>query len=223
MISVQMNFDSLKKKLDNFVAYSNGFVEGAVAAKPQMLDAMGEQVSIIISNYIDSIASANPNALHHVYEWGQTGTSSARLFDVDYVVTGGGLSLNATFSQSRSMQNGSSTPFYNKAYIMENGLPVRVEPKNSSVLAFNDNGEQVFTKKPVTILKPGGEAVAGSFEKTFNDMVSIYLSQAIFDVTDVGVSINNIKIFKDNISRGTSGGRSVGIATGKKWITGGIA
>lgn len=213
--------DSFMKKMNNFIAYSNGFVEGAVMAKPRMLDNLGEQVKEVIASYIDSIASANPSSLHHVYEWNQVGSPSARLFNVDYVVTSGGLSLNATFSQSTSVQSGSSVPFYNKAYIMENGLPVKIEPKNSSVLAFEDNGDKVFTKKEVTVKNPGGDSVQGSFEQTFNNMVGVYLSQAIFDVTDVGISVKNTKIFKDNSKRGASGGRSVGLATGKKWITGG--
>lgn len=148
---------------------------------------------------------------------------SARLFNIDYIVTGSGLTMNATFSQSRSIQSGSSTPFYNKAYVMENGIPVKIKPKNSDVLAFDDNGEQVFIKKTVVVAKPGGEAVVGSFENNFNSIVSVYLSQAIFDVTDVGISVKDVNIFKRNISRGVAGGRSVGLATGKKWITGGRA
>lgn len=221
MISVTMNTGKFQKKMNNLVAYANGFVDGAILAKPQMLENLGNQVSEVIYQYIDAIASVNPQALHHVYEWGQTGSASARLFDIDYVVSGGGLSLNATFSQSTSVQAGSSVPFYNKAYIMENGIPVRIAPKNSSVLAFEENGEQVFTKKPVVIAKPGGEAVAGSFEKNFKSAVTIYLSQVIFDVTNVGISLSNARIFKDNLQKGIAGGRSVGIATGKKWVTGG--
>jgi hypothetical protein len=222
MISAQLDFSKMKKKMDNLAAYSIGFVEGAQAAKPQMLNRLGEQVSELIGQYIDSIASANPSALHHVYEWGRTGSSASRLFDIDYLVSGGGLSLNATFSQSTSVQAGSSTPFYNKAYIMENGLPVRIKPKTAQALSFMENGEQVFTKKEVVVVKPGGEAVAGSFEKTFDDVVRVYLSQAIFDVTDVGISVKNVRIFKDNLKQGAAGGRSVGVATGKRWITGGI-
>lgn len=222
---ISITFDSMlfEKKMKNFVDYANGFIEGAILAKPQMLENLGSQVSDVISQYIDSIASANPQALHHVYEWGQTGSESARLFNVDYVVTGGGLSLNATFSQSTSIQAGSNTPFYNKAYIMENGIPVRIRPKNSDALAFDDNGEKVFTKKTVIVSKPGGSTVEGSFENNFNNIVNVYLSQAIFDVTDVGLSVKDSSIFKRNLSRGASGGRSVGIATGKKWITGGKA
>jgi hypothetical protein len=222
MISAQLNFSKMKKQMDNLASYSIGFVEGAQAAKPQMLNRLGEQVSAVIGQYIDSIALANPSALHHVYEWGNTGAQSSRLFDVDYVVTGGGLSMNATFSQSTSIQAGSSVPFYNKAYIMENGLPVKIQPKTAQALAFTENGQQVFTKKEVVVSKPGGEAVVGGFEKAFDDVVRVYLSQAIFDVTDVGISVKNVRIFKDNLKQGVAGGRSVGVATGKRWITGGV-
>lgn len=222
MITVTMNTARLKKKMDNLIAYSNGFVDGAMAARPQMLQNLGEQVKEVISVYLDAIATANPQAMHHVYEWGQVGSMSGRLFDIDYIIQGGGLSLNATFSQSTSVKSGSTVPFYNKAYIMENGIPVRIEPKNSSVLAFDDNGEQVFTKKPVVIAKPGGEVVAGSFEQNFKSAVKIYLSQVIFDVTEVGMSLKNTRIFKDNLQRGVAGGRSVGVATGKKWVTGSV-
>jgi hypothetical protein len=222
MISVQANFAKMKKDMDNLISYSSGFIEGAQAAKPQMLNRLGEQVSEVISQHIDSIASANPSILHHVYEWGRAGNAASRLFDIDYIVKSGGISLNATFSQSSSVQAGSTVPFYNKAYIMENGIPVRIQPKTSQVLAFTDNGEQVFTKKEVVVAKPGGEAVAGSFENTFDSIVRVYLSQAIFDVTDVGLSVKNVRIFKDNLKKGIAGGRSVGVSTGKKWITGGV-
>lgn len=220
MITIGLDTAKFKKQMNNLVAYSNGFIDGAIASKPQMLQQLGAQVQDVISNYIDMIATANPQGLHHVYEWGQVGSPTARLFDINYVVQGAGLSLNATFSQSKSIQAGSTTPFYNKAFIMESGVPVRIVPKKSGVLAFEDNGEKVFTKRPVTIAKPGGDAVAGSFESTFNSAVKIYLSQVIFDVTDVGVSVRNNRIFRDNLKRGISGGRSVGVSTGKKWITG---
>ena len=206
--------------MNNLTAYANGFIDGAQMSKGIALENMGSQVSEVVGQYIDSIAAANPEALHHVYEWGQTGISSARLFELGYSVSGKGLSINSTFTQSRSMQEGSNTPFYDKASVMENGIPVTISPKNKTTLVFQQDGQTIYTKKDVVVSRPGGSAVAGSFENTFNDVVNVYISQAIFDVTDVGLSIKNTRIFKDNIKRGVSGGRSVGIATGKKWITG---
>jgi hypothetical protein len=102
---------------------------------------------------------------------------------------------------------------------MEAGIPVKISPKNSQVLAFNDNGEQVFTKKPVVVNKPGGQAVEGQFESNFENFFSIYLSQSIFDVTGFD-HLKSSRVFKDNIRRGVSGGRSVGLTTGRRWITG---
>jgi hypothetical protein len=84
MISVQANFAKMKKDMDNLISYSSGFIEGAQAAKPQMLNRLGEQVSEVISQHIDSIASANPSILHHVYEWGRAGNAASRLFDIDH-------------------------------------------------------------------------------------------------------------------------------------------
>lgn len=219
MISADINFASFKKQMDNLTAYANGFIDGAKMSKTKMLQNLGEELSVVIGQYIDGIASSNPAALHHVYEWGQTGMSSSRLFQLGYNVTGSGLSINSTMTQSRSVQSGSNVPFYNKASIMENGIPVKISPKNSKVLAFEDGGKTIFTKKDVVVSRPGG-AVAGNFENTFNDVVTVYVSQAIFDITNVGLSLKNTSIFRDNIKSGVTGGRPVGLATGRKWITG---
>lgn len=221
MISISFDDKKFYKKMTNLIAYSNGFIEGAKRSKPEMLNILGDQVSEIMGKYIDSIASANPTILHHVYEWGQTGSSSARLFDIEYISLSGGLTMSATLTQSRSIQDGSNVPFYNKARIMESGVPVTISPKNAKALAFNANGENVFTKKPVTVSNPGGTAVQGSFEETFDEFFKAYLSQSIFDVTGLGNQIKSSTAFKQNLSRGASGGKSVGLAAGRKFITGG--
>jgi len=74
--------------------------------------------------------------LHHVYEWYQTGSPAARLFDINYISNQIGLSFNSTFRQSVSIKSGSKVPFYNKAQIIENGIPVTIRPVSSEVLSF---------------------------------------------------------------------------------------
>jgi hypothetical protein len=221
MIDVVFDDKKFMKQMNNLIAYAGGFIDGAISAKPQLLESIGERVQDLLGNYIDAIAGANPSMLHHVYEWAQTGSSTARLFDINYSISNGGLSMNATLSQSMSVKAGSNVPFYNKARIMEQGNSVTITPKDGGVLAFNDNGEQVFTKKPVVVLKPGGEAVEGQFEDTFNDYFSIYLSQALFSAVGLDYKLSNPVQFKENLQRGVASGRSVGISAGKKWITGG--
>jgi hypothetical protein len=168
---VSINLKSFEKQLTNIVNYSNGFVDGIEKGKGIFLRNLGFGIVQGLSAYIDSQARSNPKALHHVYEWYQTGSPNARLFDLDYTVSGIGLSVFGTFKQSRTVKDDSTTPFYNKAKIMEEGMPVTIKPKKSSVLAFQSGGTTVFTPNSITVNNPGGNQVSGSFEKTFDDSI----------------------------------------------------
>jgi hypothetical protein len=101
---------------------------------------------------------------------------------------------------------------------MENGIPVTIRPRNASVLAFEDNGEQVFTKNPIVVDNPGGIQAQGGFEKTFDSFFNNYFSQAFLRVSGVMDYIRNPSAFTKNLSAGKRGGRSVGISTGYTWI-----
>jgi hypothetical protein len=155
--------------------------------------------------------------LHHVYEWSKTGSPEARLFEIKYVSTGGGLTFASTFSQSTSVKRGSTTPFYDKARIMEYGIPVTIVPKKK-VLAFEENGETIFTTKPVTIDNPGGN-VQGEYEKVFDSFFSKYLRQSFLESSGVAGYLRNPSEFKNNIAAGKRSGRSAGLASGQSWIT----
>lgn len=205
--------------MNNIVDYAIGFLDGAEQGKQQLLHNVGLDLKLAVEQYIDSTARVNPAELHHVYEWYQTGSPAARLFDINYVVTGGGLSMNATLSQSRSVKDGSRVPFKNKANIMEAGVSVTISPRNSDVLAFEQDGETVFTKKQVTVSAPGGEAVSGGFERAFREFFMSYLSQAMMYSSGMLFNLQNPVDFDRNLNAGKKGGRSVGVSTGKKWIS----
>jgi hypothetical protein len=160
----------------------------------------------------------NPDALHLVYEWYQTGSPAGRLFEIEYIVTGLGLSFQSTFRQSTSVKNGSNVPFYNKANIMESGVSVTVKPRNSDVLAFEDNGETVFTKKPVTIPNPGGTDTTGAYREVFREFFYRYLSQSFLDVTGLRKQLGTPLAFKNNLAAGVAGGKTVGIRVGRQWV-----
>ncbi len=121
---VSLNTNNFEKQIMNIVQYSTGFIDGAQKGKKIFLDNMGKGVVYALSRYVDVEARANPSALHHVYEWYQVGSPSARLFDINYTVSNVGLTLNSKFKQSRTIKEDGTVPFYNKAYIMENGIPV---------------------------------------------------------------------------------------------------
>ena len=210
------------REMNNFVAYAEGFLDGAHIGKPMLLRNIGEELKVLASEYIDSSASVDPQSLHHVYEWYRVGSPSARLFDINYAVVNGGLTIGATLTQSSSIPNGSNVPFYNKAKIMESGVPVTITPVNSEVLRFEQDGATVFTRNSVTVDNPGGEATAGSFEATLKEFFTMYLSQSMMFASGLGERLRNPIDFKKNAGAGKRGGRAVGVRTGQAWISGGI-
>jgi hypothetical protein len=215
---VTLNTTSMKLKLDNLVQYSLGFLEGVEGGKKIFFSELGRGVIEALGQYIDAMARSDQQALHHVYEWSETGNKSGRLFKFDYIVTGSGLSVNATFSQSKSVKDGSNTPFYDKARIMEKGIPVLIKPKGNNPLVFESDGQTIFTKKPILNLNPGGVAVQGSFEKTFDNFMKYYFSQSFLRASGLSDYLETPTIYKKNLAAGVRGGKSVGRATGLKWM-----
>lgn len=207
-------------KMNNLVKYAEGFVEGAELGKKDLLANIAPKIKEILEQYIDSHARTNPESLHHVYEWYQTGSPSGRLFDIEYIVSGLGLSFQSTMRQSQSIKNGSYEPFYNKANIMEKGVPVVIKPKNRKVLRFEVDGEEVFTKNPVTVTNPGGSAVQGAYEDLFKEFFTRYLSQSFLDITGLRSQLGTPMAFANNLASGLSGGKPVGLRVGKNWIAG---
>ena len=215
---VSLTTNDLEKQIMNIAEYSLGFLEGAKRGKRIFLDNMGKGVIYTLGRYIDVEARANSAALHHVYEWYQTGSPNARLFDISYTVSNVGLSVNSTFKQSRTVSEDGTVPFYNKATIMENGIPVLIKPKRIA-LRFRAGGEEIFTRKPVNVRNPGGEEVEGSFERTFDEFMRNYFTQGFLRASGLMDYISDPKIYKKNFAAGAKGGRNTGVSTGFKWIT----
>lgn len=217
MIGLKINSKQFMKEMDNMVNYTYGFLDGVKQGYPAFLNQLGATVIEALKEYIDANARVNPQLLHHVYEWDQTGSPNARLFELSYRQVGPGLSFNSTFSQSRSVRSGSSVPFYDKANIMEAGIPVTIVPKNR-VLAFEDNGETVFTSKPVRVENPGGN-VQGEYERVFNSFFNRYFTQAFLASSGILTYLQNPMDFDKNFSAGKRGGRSLGVQVGRSWIS----
>lgn len=215
---VKLNTKLFQKQLDNMVEYSFGFLEGVESGKKIFLDNLARGTVEGLKLYIDAIARSNPQAMHHVYEWYQTGNRGQRLFDIDYRVTTLGISITSKFRQSQSIQSGSYEPFYNKAKIMEDGIPVVIKPKGNNALVFEDNGTTVFTKKTIVNDFPGGREVQGSYEKVFDSFMNTYFAQSFLTATGLYQYLDNPKIYKKNFAAGIKGGKAVGKATGFKWM-----
>ena len=215
---VSIDTRELEKKINNIYQYSVGFLDGIDKGKSLFLNNLGIGVVEVLKQYVDAEARSNPKALHHIYEWYQTGSPSARLYDFDYTVSNLGLSFKSTFSQSTTVSNGSSTPFYNKAKIMEEGLPVTISPKKADKLVFEINGETIFTDKEIIVSNPGGDFVQGSFEKIADQFFNVYFRQSFLKSSGLYSYIKKPVLYKKNFLAGSKTGREVGVSTGFKWI-----
>ena len=216
-MKVNLNSASFEKTLQNVVNYSFGFLEGAQNGKRVMLDNLGKGTIEALNQYIDAMARGDQAALHHVYEWYQTGSPAARLFDLDYTVSNAGLSVKSSFRQSNTVAENSNEPFYNKARIMENGITVTITPKRKA-LVFEEGGETIFVSRPITISNPGGTAVEGSYERVFDSFFKNYFTQAFLKASGLFEYISKPVLYKKNIAAGSKGGRQVGKKVGYTWI-----
>lgn len=214
---VRLDTKEFTKKMNNIVDYSIGFTEGINKGKSVFLKNLGFETLEVLKEYIDLSARMNPQALHHVYEWYQSGSPNARLFDIDYTFSNLGLSFKSTFKQSTTVSKDSSQPFYDKARIMEDGIPVTIKPKKN-VLVFEDGGQTIFTKKTIVNQVPGGREVQGSYEKTFDEFFLFYFKQSFLRASGILKYLDSPVLYKKNFKAGSRSGKSLGVKTGYRWI-----
>lgn len=214
---VLINSKQFTKEMNNIMNYSFGFLEGVQRGKKALYAALGPQISEYASQFVDANARISPDLLHHVYEWEQTGSPKGRLFDIDFTISNFGLTFKTSFNQSTSIKNGSNVPFYNKAQIMENGVAVTIKPKRSNVLAFEVDGQQVFTPNPVRVENPGGQT-QGQFENVINNFFGVYFRQSFLKASGLQDRLSYPKVYKKNLNAAKRSGRSLGIKTGFQWV-----
>jgi hypothetical protein len=215
---VKFNTKQFDTQMLNFLEYSTGFIEGVQKGRNVFLKHLSDGTSEGLKRYIDSNARGNSQALQHVYEWYKTGSPEARLYNIDCKVIGSGISIRSTFRQSNSISKNSTKPFYDKAKIMENGIPISIKPKNNSVLAFEKDGEQIFTKKEIKVPFPGGPEAKGSYQKIFDEFFKLYFSQSFLKASGLFDYLENPIAYKANLKSGVRSGKSKGIQTGYNWI-----
>lgn len=209
---------SFKKDMNNIMNYSIGFLEGVHRGKNAFLHVVGVETIELLKEFIDSSARVNPEVLHHVYEWNLVGSPSARLYDINYTISGLGLSIRSSFKQSTTIKAGSRVPFYDKANIIENGIPVVIRPTKAKALRFEQDGVEIFTKSSVTVENSGGTAAEKGFEKTLDIFFNRYFTQAFLKTSGIGKYLSNPEVYKKNLAAGRRGGKAKGIETGYRWI-----
>lgn len=216
LLLVKMDTKSLMKTLNNTINYSYGFFDGVEMSKSEFFKFLAGYTAEALDKYIDARARVNPQALHHVYEPNMVGSPKGRLFKFSVRSTQYSISFKGVFLPSSGIPSNTTMPFVDKAEIMESGISLTIEPKNSDVLVFEDDGETVFVRKSIFVQHPGGDQVAGSFGKTVDSFFDSYFTNALLQPI-----INRLQTpddFSRNFSSGAKGGRSVGVRAGRKYF-----
>lgn len=126
--------------------------------------------------YVDNVARSNTYKYHHIYEFNEVGNKNARLF-VSTLNDSGKPMLSYSFKQS-TKPSSSGYVFSNKAFVMENGIPLRITPKDSEYLVFEYKGD-MYSKKSVYVPNPGGTEVEGSFAELFHRFMTTHSQKAL--------------------------------------------
>jgi hypothetical protein len=177
LITAKIKSKSVIDMLTNAVVYTDSFAKELNKNKSKITASLAEGSIDVFYDYLDGLARSHPGMLHHVYEWGQVGDPSARLFDLKYQLSQNQAVVSADFLQSDSVSETSNTPFFDKAYIMEEGIEVVINEVNAKALFFEIDGEEFFRTGPIVIANPGGSATRGSFVKAFNEFYALYFNQ----------------------------------------------
>lgn len=215
---LRVRFDSreINRILNNTASYSYGFLDGIDIEQIVFNQELAKYTIAALNKYIDSNARMSPESLHHVYEWGRVGESSARLFELDSKVSKRVIHIYGNFLSSKTASDADSEPFVNKAEVMENGISVTIEPVNADVLVFESDGETVFTAESVYVAHPGGDAVAGSFGRVVDEFFGAYFTNSL--LRPFIASLSNPTQYARNFAAGTRGGAAVGVRAGRKYL-----
>jgi hypothetical protein len=220
MIGVKFNSTDLIKTLNNTVQYTQGFLTELKRQEPALAKKVGDLSIDVFYEYLDGLARSHPGMLHHVYEWGQVGNPSERLYELRQALSKQSSTISVNFLDSNSVSDNGTEPFYDKAKIMEEGIPVVINEKNANVLFFEIDGEEFFRRGPIYIANPGGSATRGSFLNAFNEFYTKYFMQFYLESIGFYKHFSNPQEFSKNFrsavkSRGAS---KVGNQTALSWI-----
>jgi hypothetical protein len=217
MLSLTIDSRQFQKEINNIMKYSTGFVDGVQKGKSAFYMELAPKIAELASQFVDVNSRMSPELLHHIYEWHRVGSPEARLFDIDYKITGIGITFTSSLKQSESIKNGSNVPFYDKAKIMEEGIGVRIKPKRATALRFDVNGQEVYTSREVFVDKPGGQT-QGQFENVLNNFFGVYFRQSFLNSSGLLQYFKTPNVYKKNLGSAKRGGRSLGLKTGYQWV-----
>jgi hypothetical protein len=208
MITARIKGDNVIKMLRNSVEYTGAFASELKRNQDILNRKIGEESIDVFYEYLDGLARSHPGMLHHVYEWGNVGNPTERLFELTMAVNKSSAVISAEFLQSRTPSPTSSEPFYDKAQVMEDGQTVTINQVEANVLFFEIDGEEFFRSGPIVIANPGGEATRGSFLQAFDEFYGAYFTEVYLKAIRFYQYFANPKAFETYFASATKGGAS---------------
>lgn len=220
MYSIKLDGKEAMKMLNNIVDYSNGFIKETKAQERTVASRLADTSIDAFYDYLDVLARTNPGMLHHVYEWGAVGNPDARLVELKKRLAGKSVNIDSEFITSSSIPEGATEPFYEKAEIMEEGIPITVQAVQAKAMFIQYQGEEFFTAGPIVIENPGGEGVRGSFVEAFEEFYNTYFERVYLKSIRYYEHFENPKGFSSNFGSAakSSNAASIGRTTALKWV-----
>lgn len=221
MIGVSFNATDLINTLNNTVKYTNNFLSESKRGETKIATKISNLSIDVFYEYLDGLARSHPGMLHHVYEWGGVGNPSERLVELKLSLAKGAGVISANLLQSNSIPDNGNDVFYDKASIMEEGIPVVITEKEAQSLFFEIDGEEFFRKGPIYIANPGGSETRGSFVKAFNEFYTIYFETVFLQSIKFYEHFMDPKEYRNNFRSGVkskSGASNIGRKAALSWI-----
>ena len=220
MITTKLNTKSFMRTMNNILQYSEAFTEELKRNESKISNKIANASIDIFYEYLDGLARVHPGMLHHVYEWGQVGNPTARLFELQSRLGKGNALITAELLQSDSIPPSGNEEFYNKAIVMEEGIPVVINEVDAEALFFEVDGEEFFRTGPIVIANPGGAETRGSFVKAFNEFYGKYFTDVYLSSIGFYKHFSNPKEYSKRFRSAAKSrtARSIGRAAALSWI-----
>jgi hypothetical protein len=219
MITTKINTKSLLATMNSVIQYTEGFTSELKKNEGRLSKKIAESSIDVFYQYLDGLARVHPGMLHHVYEWGNVGNPTERLFELTMSINKTSAVISADFLESRIPSPTSTEPFYDKAQVMEDGRTVTINQVEADALFFEIDGEEFFRSGPIVIANPGGEATRGSFLQAFDEFYGAYFTEVYLKAIRFYQYFSNPRAFEKYFASATKGGAS---AKGRKaalsWI-----
>lgn len=220
MPTAKISAKKAQKVLNNLVQYTDGFLKETKAQEATITSRMAKMSINGFYEYLDQLARVNPGMLHHVYEWGRVGDPNSRLFELKKSLSKNNAIITSEFLTSEVPSDSSNQPFYEKARIMEEGIPVVIQEVNAQALFFQVDGVEYFRSGPIVIENPGGEQVRGSFVEQFEEFYNTYFDDVYLKAIRFYQYFMDAKPYEQNFNGAMKSGNaaSIGRKTALTWI-----